>query len=153
MNFNLSETTSRQLDGYLAISILALIKPYFIAVVKSFKGKLRWAPFNMICPWGFIWISEVICEYKCGMQHPFPLGDNILKSDSHLFEKNCFTFFFIESPLKMIKNTFDFILKALFVLKVFIFIFHIFMTFWSCRRNGLIRKKRLISKSLTSQFG
>ena len=27
------------------------------------------------------------------------------------------------------------------------------MTFWSCRINGLIRKIRLISKSMTSQSG
>ena len=29
---------------------------------------------------------------------------------------------FIESPLKMMKNAFDFILKALFILKVFKFL-------------------------------
>ena len=27
------------------------------------------------------------------------------------------------------------------------------MTFWSCRKNGLIRKKRLTSKFMTSQPG
>ena len=27
------------------------------------------------------------------------------------------------------------------------------MTFWSCRKNGSIRKIRLISKSMTSQLG
>ena len=47
-----------------------------------------------------------------------------------------------ERPLKMMKNAFYFILKALFVL-----------TFSSCRRNGLIRKISLISKFLTSQPG
>ena len=41
------------------------------------------------------------------------------------------------------KNAFYFILKALFVLK----------TFWSCRKNGLIRKVRLISKFMASQPG
>ena len=36
---------------------------------------------------------------------------------------------FIESPLKMMKNTFYFILKVIFVLKIFQFFL---MTFWSC---------------------
>ena len=39
-------------------------------------------------------------------------------SPSKKFCVNCF----IESPLKMIKNTFHFILKALFVLKIFKFL-------------------------------
>ena len=41
------------------------------------------------------------------------------------------------------KNTFYFILKALFVI----------MTLCSCRKNGSIRKIRLISKFITSQPG
>ena len=45
-----------------------------------------------------------------------------LKSDSHL-PKNC-TICFIESPSKMMKNTFNFISKALFVLKIFNFCHH-----------------------------
>ena len=45
--------------------------------------------------------------------------DVTLKSDSHL-PKQC-VICFIESPLKMMKNGFYFILKALFVLKVFKF--------------------------------
>ena len=36
--------------------------------------------------------------------------------------KNFFVICFIESPLKMIKNAFYFILKALFVLKIFKFL-------------------------------
>ena len=56
----------------------------------------------------------------------------------------------IESPLKMMKNAFYFILKALFVLKLFTFLSRLF---WSCRKNGLIRKLRLISKFMTSQPG
>ena len=46
-------------------------------------------------------------------------------------KKNCFISF-NENPLKMMKNDFYFILKALFI-----------ATFWSCRKNGLIRKKKL----------
>ena len=56
----------------------------------------------------------------------------------------------IESPSKMMKNAFYFILKALFVLKLFKFLSRLF---WSCRKNGLIRKLRLISKFMLSQPG
>ena len=45
----------------------------------------------------------------------------LLKSDSHLPKKGFFMCIF-ESPLKMIKNAFCFILKTLFVLKIFIFL-------------------------------
>ena len=68
-----------------------------------------------------------------------------LKLDSHLSKKFIFICF-NESPLKMMKNAFYFILKALLVLRIFKFV----LTFWSCRRNSLIRKTRLISKFLTS---
>ena len=47
----------------------------------------------------------------------------------------------------MKKNAFYFILKALFAIKSFA------LTFWSCKKNGLIRKMRLISKFMTSQPG
>ena len=36
----------------------------------------------------------------------------------------------------MMKNAFYFILKAFYVLKIFKF-----LSFWTCRKNGLIRKK------------
>ena len=54
-----------------------------------------------------------------------------------------------ESPLKMIKNTFYFTSKALFVLKIFKFCLD-FLVFYE---NGLTRKKRLILKFMTSQTG
>ena len=44
-----------------------------------------------------------------------------LKSDSHLPKQNC-VICFIESPLPMMKNAFYFILKTLFVLKIFKFL-------------------------------
>ena len=47
----------------------------------------------------------------------------------------------------MMKNAFYFILKTLFVLKIFKFLF------WSCWKNGLIRKIRLTAKFMTSQPG
>ena len=50
----------------------------------------------------------------------------------------------------MMKNAFYFILKALFVLKIFKFFV---TTFGSCRKNGLIREIRLTSKFMTSQYG
>ena len=47
-----------------------------------------------------------------------------------------------ESPLKIMKIAFYFILKALFVIKIFKFL-----------KNGLLRKANLISKFMTSQPG
>ena len=45
----------------------------------------------------------------------------ILKSASHLPKKIIFIWF-NESPLKMMKNAFYFIIKALFILKIFTFL-------------------------------
>ena len=56
----------------------------------------------------------------------------------------------IENPLKMMTNSFCFILKALFVLKMFKFLSRLF---GHVEKNGLIRKLRLISKFMTSQPG
>ena len=58
-----------------------------------------------------------------------------LKSDSRLPKKILFICF-SDSPPKMMKNAFYFIL-----------------TFWACRKNSLIRKIRVISKFMTSQPG
>ena len=41
-----------------------------------------------------------------------------LKSDPHLPKKTC-VICLIENPLKMMRNAFYFVLKALFVLKIF----------------------------------
>ena len=49
----------------------------------------------------------------------------ILKSDSHLPKKFC-VISLIESPLEAMKNAFYFILKALFVLKIFKFLSRLF---------------------------
>ena len=67
-----------------------------------------------------------------------------LKSDSRLPKKNYFIYF-NENSLKLMKNAFHFILKALFVIKIIKFC----LDFWSRRENGLIRKIRLISKFMT----
>ena len=50
----------------------------------------------------------------------------------------------------MIKNAFYFILKALFVLKIFIFLSQLFD---HVEKNSLIRKIRIVLKFMTSQPG
>ena len=54
-----------------------------------------------------------------GITKPFLLGCFSLKlSDSHLLKRNCFICF-NEGPFKMINNSFNFMVKALFILKIF----------------------------------
>ena len=75
----------------------------------------------------------------------------VLKSDYHL-PKNCFICF-PESPFKTIKNVFYYTLNAFYCtlcsqnIQIFV------LTFWSRGRNSLIRKIKLISKSMTSRPG
>ena len=59
-------------------------------------------------------------------------------------------FLVAESPLEMMKNAFNFNLKALFVLKIFNFFCLDFLVMY---KNGLIKKIRLTSKFMTSQPG
>ena len=54
-----------------------------------------------------------------------------------------------EGPLKMMKNAFYFTLKCFSILKIFKFS----SSFFSHAKNGLVRKNRLVSKSMTSQPG
>ena len=49
----------------------------------------------------------------------------------------------------MMKNAFYFILKLISCLSYLDFI----LNFWSCRKNGLIRKTRLVSKFIDPQLG
>ena len=56
----------------------------------------------------------------------------------------------IENPLKVIENTFYFILKAIFVLKIFKFLWRLFC---HVGKNGLIRKISVTSKLMMSQPG
>ena len=58
-------------------------------------------------------------------------------------------FLVTESLLIITKNAFYFTLKALFFLKIFKFI----LDFLVIKKYGLIRKRRLISKLMTSQTG
>ena len=71
-----------------------------------------------------------------------------LRSDSHLRKNLCYLLDW--NPFKMMENDFYFILKALFVLKIFKFLPWLF---WSCRKNSLIRKIRLTSKFMMLQPG
>ena len=64
-------------------------------------------------------------------------------------KKICFICF-NESPIKMFKNTFYFILKALFFLKILQFLC---LLFAHVKKTGLIRKIKLILKFMTSQPG
>ena len=57
---------------------------------------------------------------------------------------------FNESPIKMMKNVFHFILKAFFRSQDIQFFV---LTFWPFRKDGLIRKVRLISNFMTLQPG
>ena len=72
-----------------------------------------------------------------------------LKSDSHLPSKNL-CHFLDWKPFKNDGKCFLFHLKSSFCsqdIKVFV------MTFWSCRKNSLIRKMRLTLKFMTLQPG
>ena len=86
--------------------------------------------------WTLLWAELHILLQSC------------LNSESHLPKKNC-VICFIESPLKMVKNAFYFILKLLSFSRYLSFCHD----FWSCRKNGLIRKIMLTSKFMTSEPG
>ena len=79
------------------------------------------------------WITFKKFSYKC------------LKRSLTFKKIICFN----ENSLKIMKNAFYFILKALSILMIFKFV----LTFCWCRENGLIRKIRLISNFMTSQHG
>ena len=99
---------------------------------------------------------EHIGEFQICISVPWTLSYqyclNLMKSlklNCYLPKINCFVCF-DESPLNTMKNAFYFILKALFVIKIFkVFV----LIFWWCRKSGLIRAIRLISKFMTSQPG
>ena len=86
-----------------------------------------------------MWVHSVRNFYKMFC----PL---VLKSDPHLPKKLRYLLHWM--PFKNDKKI-PFILKAPFVLKIFVFI----MTFWSGRKNHSIRRIRLISKFIMSRPG
>ena len=107
---------------------------------------LRLTRFDLYC-FG-VRIQKIVLYCLCRLRTNYVRSNN-LKSDPHLPKEFCFISF-IESPLKMMKNAFYFILKTLLVLKIFKFLSWLF---WSCWKNSLIRKIRLISKFIKSQPG
>ena len=94
---------------------------------------------------------QLLCYVESGITKDFLTNTTIiaLKSDSHLPRKICFICF-NESPLQMTKNAFYFILKALFILKVFNFLSGVF---GHLKKRLDFRTIRLISKFVTSQPG
>ena len=96
------------------------------------------------------WMTTFRCKFLyslfCAWLLPYLVQ---LKSDSHLPK----TIYFIccnDSPSKIMKNAFYFILKTLLVLKIFKFLsWH----FGNVKKPSLIRRIRLISKFKTSQTG
>ena len=55
-----------------------------------------------------------------------------------------------ESPLKMMRNHFHFILKALFVFQIFMFFV---LTFWLCKKKKRLEKKVMRRTFMTSRTG
>ena len=70
----------------------------------------------------------------------------VLKSDCHLLKKLCY--FLDWKPFENEEKCFLFHVKSSFRSQdIYVFV----MAFWSCRKNGLIRKIRLTSKFMASQ--
>ena len=98
------------------------------------------------------WLKASCGTAKCGFEPGtfWFFFCNTLKLDSHL-PKNFFFFIcFNDSPSKMMKRAFYFILKALVVLKIFK---SLSWLFGHVKKLDLIRKIRLILKFMTSQPG
>ena len=86
-----------------------------------------------------IWLSTAL-EMRFSIQ-------DFLSLDSHLPKK--YILFASVKALKNDENAFYFILKVLFVFKIVnLFV----LTFWSYRKNGLIKNIRLISKFMSSRM-
>ena len=102
--------------------------------IAPLEWLLRLSSINFLCQ------TSKINLITSKTQSPTHLYCSGLKSESHI-PKDCFTCF-SESPLQYMKNASYFILKARFVLKYLNFV----LTFWSGRKNSVIRKISLISK-------
>ena len=83
-------------------------------------------------------------HYKCINQKPLYFKVELSPS------KKNYVICLTESLLKMMEKAFYFILKAVFILKIFKFSSRLF---GHVRKNGLIRKIRLTSKFIRSQSG
>ena len=107
--------------------------------------------------WVYCVIAKILCIsqlYKFETKLYFEHNINVicilrvlesLKSDSHLPKIDSFPL--MQAFLKIIKNTSYFILKALFVLKIFKFLF---WRFGNEEKNGLIRKTNFKIYDLTT---
>ena len=73
----------------------------------------------------FSTFSEILFAFSQLARFFRSIFTGLLKPHSHLPKKIC-VICLIESPLKMMKNAFYFILKALFVLKLFKFLSRLF---------------------------
>ena len=112
------------------------LKGLSVSGIVSFKmrGAWHWRAANEICINNefetntsfYIWIQFIFCVPKKSLMILFASTpvlryckiENLLKTNSHLPKNTCFLYF-KKSPLKSNKNTFYFILKALFALKIF----------------------------------
>ena len=73
-----------------------------------FISSLYFKPFN------FLQILQICYSLRYILCYLYSKHDYTIKSGLSPSQKHCFIYF-IESPLKMIKNAFYFILKALFI--------------------------------------
>ena len=109
-------------------------------VVSYYKGLLCIILHNLLNKWSHeaMWQIKFIIYPLPQSLRPLNVVRCDLKSDSHLPKKFLFIYF-NESLLKMMKNAFYFILKALFVLKIFRFLSwpfaHIEETAWLERQG------------------
>ena len=133
-----------QIDSYWLLHHINFLQNTPTELVKVWCGhtKLIYYKRKFLCQW----LAEEFGSFLPDFQDCYVSTCN-LNSDSHLPKNLCFICF-NENPLKTMKNASYFILKALFVLKIFKL-----STFWSCRKNGLIRKTSLTAKLMASQPG
>ena len=108
------------------------------------KGIQNWF-LRFIRNWciGFFWFYGLSCHSK-----GWKLDKIVLKLDFQPSRNNCLICS-NENSFKVVRKCFLFHLKSSFCsqdVKIFV------LTFWSCRKNDLIRKIRLISKFMTSNL-
>ena len=99
------------------VSVLFSTGLYKCAFSTYSFGKTRFSSFVCLYLWVLIFSFPLCFEFNVFLKN--------LKSDSNLPKEVCI-FCFIERPLKMMKNVFYFILKALSILKMFKFLSWLF---------------------------
>ena len=100
-----------------------LIKFQALTLIK--RDSSSRTPMKRKAATGSVLWKKLVLKISQYSQGKTPELESLLKLDSHLPKKFCFICF-TESPLKMMKNAFYFILKALLVLKVFKFLSWLF---------------------------